>query len=217
MVSSLSAASIFCLCIAFGIIQHIRIQRRNYSLEQVKLLTSLAEDFSSCERMYLDAWPTLREYTEIPKVVDESEWNTAIHALSNCYGSARVLFRVSQLVEKGLIDKDLLYLFYFDNVTGYWSHKLEDLIRWCGTGLDLAADYDSYELARIVKAIRKLVVTLNRVHEKHGGQLDGHVTIMERFDERKKDFLADPARFVVSSDNYVDNYVSVKEWDASAQ
>ena len=195
------------IVIAFGI-----LEMRKYKLEQVKFLTSVAEDFSSRERMYLEAWPTLRKYTEVPKEMDESEWNTVIHALRNCYGSVSFIFQVSQLVEKGLIDIDLLYLFYFDKITGYWSYELEDLIGWCGTGLDLAANYDSYEVARIVKAVRELVITLHRVHEKHGCALDGYTAIMERFDARVKDFLAEPARFDGCSESYVDNYVAVREW-----
>ena len=189
-------------------------EKRKYRLEQVKFLNSLAEDLSSRERMYLEAWPILRKYTEVPKEMDESEWNTVIHALRNCYDSVTFLFQVSQLVKKGLIDIDLLYLFYFDKITGYWSYKLGDLILWCGTGLDLAANYDSYEMARIVKAVRELVTGLNIIHERHGGNLEGEgfVVEMERFEERVSGFLADPTRFEVTSDNYEGNYVAVREW-----
>jgi len=187
-------------------------EKRKYRLEQVRFLTSLAEDFCSRECMYLEAWPILRKYKEVPKEMGESEWKTVIHALRGCYGSVSFIFQVSQLVEKGLIDIDLLYLFYFDKVTGYCPCKLRDLITWCGTGLDLAADYDPHELARIIKAVRGLVMKLYRINKKPGGCTEGAILLMEDFDAKARDFLADPPRFEVGSDNYAGNYVNVREW-----
>jgi len=55
--------------------------------------------------------------------------------------------KIAWLVEARVIDRKLLYIFYYDEVTGYLREKLGFLIQWCGTGLDLAADYDSYERA----------------------------------------------------------------------
>jgi len=77
----------------------------------------------------------------------------------------------------------------------------------------LAADYDSYELVRIVAAIRELVTKLNAVHVRYGADLEaeGYTAVLERFEERVKDFLTDPSKFDISSDNHVGNYVTVKE------
>jgi len=187
------------------------IHRRRHSLEQANFLMSLAETLSSHERMCLDAWRILREYPETPKKMDESEWNTVIHALEDCYESATFLFKISQLVNKKLVDMDLLYLFYFDRIIKLCGFKLSTLIRWCGTGLDLAVNYDPYTLVPIVKGVRELIIALHHVHKQHGGQLEWDIIIPKRSDERMKDFLADPARFDLVSDNYVDNFVSVQE------
>ena len=87
------------------------------------------------------------------------------------------------------------------------------LVQWCGTGLDLAADYDSYELARIATALLELLKKLNAIHEEHGADLcrKGHKMVITCLEDKTKDFLLDPDRFSVVSDNYIDNYVEVTE------
>ena len=134
-------------------------------------------------------------------------------ALRYCFESVRLLYKIALLVQERIIDTRTLYIFYFDEISGYLTNKLSILIKWCGTGLDLAANYDSYELARATAALIRLLKELNVVHEKHGADLnqEGHKAIVARFEERTKDFLADPGRFDVASDNYIDNYVAVKD------
>ena len=65
------------------------------------------------------------------------------------------------------------------------------LVQWCGTGLDLAADYDSYELARIATALLELLKKLNAIHEEHGADLcrKGHKMVITCLEDKTKDFL----------------------------
>ena len=208
------ATIILITAIAFCAYQHIWVQRRKDSLEQVRFLKSLAEEFTLYRQRFLEACPILVKYNIVPKEMDDEEYSKVVDALSNCYKTASFLFRVAQLVKKQVIDEELLYIFFYKEITAYWRRKLRFLIQWCGTGLDLGADYDSYELARVVTATRELKVRLDAIHEKHGADLEieGYAAELERFEQEAGDFLADPSRYAVSSDNYMGNYVTVKEY-----
>ena len=186
-------------------------QTRTERLEQVSFLRSLNEDFDFQNQKFLEAWPVLIEYRYIPKEMGEKEWARVTHALANCYSSVRFLFRIAQLVKAHVIDSKLLYILYYDEVTSYLTNKLRLLIQWSGTGLDLAADYDSYELARIATSLMELLKELDAIHAERGADLsmEGHKALIERFEERARDFLSDPGRFSVLSDNYIDNYVGI--------
>ncbi len=109
------------------------------------------------------------------------------HALTNSYSSVRFLFRIARLVKAHLIDSKLLYVFYYDEITGYLTRKLSFLIQWCGTGLDLAANYEPHELARIVAALIGLLKELNEIHEQNGADLseEGHEALIARFEDRR--------------------------------
>ena len=186
-------------------------QTRQKWLEQATFLRLFAEDFSFQNQKFLEAWPVLIEYRDIPKEMGEKEWSRVTHALANCYSSVRFLFRIAQLVKAHVIDSKLLYIFYYDEVISYLTDKLRFLIQWSGTGLDLAADYDSYELARIANTLIELLKELNTIHEEHGADLcgEGHKALIARFEERARDFLSNPGRFSVLSDNYIGNYVEI--------
>ncbi len=189
------------------------ILTRRGKLEQATFLRSFSEDFELHNQRFLEAWPVLIEYQNIPKVMAKQEWIRVADALTGCYGSAQFLFRIAKLVNTGVIDRKLLYTLYYDEVTGYLTRKLSFVIQWCGTGLDLAANYDSHELARIVTALLDLLKELNSIHERSGANLseEGHKAIITRFEDRTRDFLSDPGRFSIGSDNYVENYVKITE------
>lgn len=199
------------ISIVFAMSQYI-IQKGAYSLEQIKFMMSLAEDFSSYDRMYTEAWRTLREYTDIPKEMCEEKWRNVCDALNKCYKSVAFLFRISKLAKNELIDSSLLDIFYYDEIIEACTSRLHFLIKWCGTGLDLAANYETYELGRMAKAIKELVTRLDAIHEKSGGEPDKFIT--RQFERIERDFLSDLSRFDVASDNYVDNYISIKEDDS---
>ena len=187
------------------------ILTRHGKLGQSTFLRSFSEDFELHNQKFLEAWPVLMEHQDTPKVMVENEWNRVANALSSCYGSAQFLFRIAKLVNTGVIDRKLLYTLYYDEVTGYLTRKLSFLIQWCGTGLDLAANYDSHELARIVTALLDLLKELNSIHERSGANLseEWHEALITRFEDRTRSLLTDPGRFSVGSDNYIGNYIEI--------
>lgn len=183
---------------------------RENRLEQAIFLRSLAEEFDRLERAYLRTRGVLIDYQNVPKEMPEEEADIVIDALRDCFQSVKFLFKIAQLIKAGVIDSELLYIFYYDEVWGYLTEKLKFLMRWVGTGLDLAADYDAHELARMIVALQELSRELRAIHEKHGGDLEGYKALMMYHQERMKDFLADPSQFSVGSPNYIDNWVEIK-------
>jgi hypothetical protein len=124
-------------------------QTKDNRLEQVTFLHALAQDFEHFDQTYIEARKTMSEYEKIPKKMTEEAWLRVIGALSEYYKSVRFLYRIALLAEARIIDMDLLYIFYYADIVENTTLKLNRLIKWCGTGLDLAANYTSYELARI--------------------------------------------------------------------
>jgi len=184
---------------------------RENRLEQATFLMSLAKEFDRLERAYLRTRGVLVDYQNVPKEMPEEEADIVIDTLRDCCQSVKFLFKIAQLIKAGVIDSELLYIFYYDKVWGYLTEKLKFLTRWVGTGLDLAADYDAHELARMIVALQKLSKELGAIHEKHGGNLEGYRALMMYHQERAKDFLADPSRFSIGSPNYIDNWVEIKK------
>ncbi len=186
-------------------------------LSQAWFARTLAEDINRFNLMYLEARPVLVDCHEVPKEMNEEGWNRVVYALRGCYQSVKFLFAIAMLAEAKILSNDVLCILYYDEITGYLTEKLNLLIRWCGTGLDLAADYDSYKLARIANSLVNLVQKLDAINQKHGVDLEaeGNRAYITRFKELTKEFFSDPGRFSVLSENYVDNYVSVKEWGRS--
>jgi hypothetical protein len=181
-------------------------------LEQVTFLHALAKDFDHFHHMYLKAFPILVKYNKIPrKMESEEEWGRVADALSEYYQGVRLLYRIALLAESGVIDEELLCICYYDEITGNLTLKLNTLMRWCGTGLDLAANYNSYELARTVTSLINLLEKLDTIHQKHGADLsvEGCSAIIERFKEETKEFLTSPEKFSVDSPDNLDRYVTV--------
>jgi sulfatase maturation enzyme AslB (radical SAM superfamily) len=199
-------------CIVFAVCYYIVVRRKESALGQVRFLKSLSGEFSQNHERFRESWGVLSQYKDVPEEMDSGEWQKVVAALTNCYRSARFLAIIARLVRENLISPELLYLFYYDEIIDNWTSKLQFLIQWCGTGLDLAANYDSYELTRMASAIRELVVTLNHIHQKRGRQPDGDAIILAHFDNTAKDLFANPAKYDVSSNNYGGNYVSVRGW-----
>jgi len=196
------------ISIVFAMVQYIT-QKGAYSLEQIKFMMSLAEDFSLYDRMYNEAWRTLRKYGDIPKEMGEQEWSNTASELEKCYQSVKFLFRIAKLAKSGLIESSLLCIFYHDEIVDHYTGTLQFLIKWCGTGVDLAANYNSYELGRMIKEVNELVIMLNAIHEKYGGEPDKFIIAgLERIE---RDFLSDLTRFDVASDNYIDNYITIEK------
>jgi hypothetical protein len=183
------------------------------SVQQATYLHSLAGDFKSFNQKFLEAWPVLIQYRDAPKVMRAEEWSRVADALTKCYQSVKFLYKISRLVKTHVVDSELLYILYYDEISGYLTRKLSFLIQWCGTGLDLAANYDSYEAARITTALITFLKECDAIHAEHGASLEkeGNKALIEHFEERTRDFLVDPGRFSVGSDDYVDNYIEIME------
>jgi len=116
------------------------------------------------------------------------------------------------LVELGIIDLDLLYIFYYAEIVENLTIKLSVLIKWCGTGLDFAADYTCFDLARTGVVLVKLMEKLNTVHQAHGADLvnEGISVFIENFKEKTKSFFSDPGEYCAGSPNSLDRIVGIK-------
>lgn len=211
-------AAISALLTSFGIIflvYQFILQKRGYSLEQIKFLMELSKDFIMHEQKYLAAWKVLRNYSKCPKEILHKEWEEVCDALRNCYESVLFLYQIAQLVNNRMIDSKILYLFYYEKITGYSDAKLSFLIQWCGTGIDLAANYDSYELGRIIIPIKNLIILMESYHKKH---INKHVAkqynfVIDKFKEMENQFIPNLSKYDVSSKDYIDNYISIIDND----
>ena len=152
-------------------------QTKDNRLEQVTFLHALAQDFEHFDQTYLEARKTMSEYEKIPKKMTTEEWLRVIGALSEYYKSIKFLYKIALLIELGIIDTDLLYLFYYDEIIENLTFKLNGLIEWCGTGLDSGANYNPLDLARITGVLVNLFEKLNTVYQEHGAD----ISFNERF------------------------------------
>jgi hypothetical protein len=180
-------------------------------INEASFVRILMEDIDRFNSLYLQARPVLLDFREAPKEMTEREWNKVASALNRCYQSVKCLFRIAKLAEAGILGTDMLCIMCYDEITGYLTEKLSHLTKWCGTGLDLAADYDAYELACIIRSLLRLVKEMDAINKKHGLEFKakGNQVIILRFEESAREFLKDPGRFSLLSEDHVDNYVKV--------
>jgi hypothetical protein len=176
-------------------------------LEQVTFLHPLAQDFKHFDQTYAKARKILCEYENTPTDMWSEEWLMVVGALEEYYKSVKFLYKIAQLTELGIIDMDLLYIFYHDEIAENLTFKLRRLIEWCGTGLDLAADYNSVELARIAGALVNLYEKLNNIHQEQGNDILLDADMLNDFMEYAKDFLANPREFQMNSPRVSDRFV----------
>jgi hypothetical protein len=143
----------------------------------------------------------------------EEEWYKVVDALSRHYQSVRFLYKITMLTESGIISSEVLYILYYEEIAENLTLKLSTLLKWCGTGLDLPANYNSYRVARMGIKLINLLERLNMVHQKFGAVLavEGDSAFIENFKDRTKNFFSDPSEFDMASPNYVDRYVSIRE------
>jgi hypothetical protein len=176
-------------------------------LEQVTFLHALAQDFEHFNQTYTEARKILCEHTSIPTHMWSEEWLRVVGALEEYYKSVNFLYKIAQLTELGIIDMDLLYIFYHDEIAENLTFKLRRLIEWCGTGLDLAADYNPFKLARIAGALVNLYEKLNNIHQEQGNDILLDADMLNDFMEYAKDFLANPREFQMNSPRVSDRFV----------
>jgi hypothetical protein len=180
-------------------------------LQQVTFLHALAQDFEHFDQTYHEAVKILCKHEKTPTAMWEEEWLRVIGALEEYYKSVKFLYKIAQLTELGIIDMDLLYIFYHDEITENLTFKLKRLIQWCGTGLDLASDYNPFELARIIDSLVNLYEKLNNIHQERGNDILLDADMLKFFKEQVKDFLANLGEFHADSPHFFDKYVDVMD------
>lgn len=136
------------------------------TVEQATFLRSFAAHFDELNQACLETRGVLVDYQNVPKEMPEEEADIVIDALRDCCRSVKFLYKIAQLVKARVIDTELLYILYYDEVWGYLTEKLKFLMRWVGTGLDLGANYNAHELARMVTSLTELLEELYAIHER---------------------------------------------------
>jgi CheY-like chemotaxis protein len=184
-------------------------QTKDNRLEQVVFLHTLAKDFDRFYEMYLKAWQTLRKYEKIPVEMTEEEWSRVVGALSDYYKSVRFFYKIALLTESGIIDVDLLYIFYHQEIIDHLTWMISSLIKWCSTGLELAANYGPDDLAYIAGTSIKLLEKLTAVHKEKGFDISFDEGVIESFKERNRDFFANPEKF--DAQESLDKYVTIED------
>jgi len=191
------------------VIHQLFIQRNSLSLEQITFLINLSEEFTERDNKFYKAWNVLRVYTHTPKEMSRDDRNNAVWALEKCYDSTLFLVQISHLIENKIIDGYLVYLFYYNKVVNNSTTPFNFLIKWAGTGLDLAANYDCHEIARMIPIVKSLMIKMKGFHEKHDGH--GYPHIIEEFDKMEQDFLLNVSKYDLLSDNYINNYIGSRD------
>ena len=83
------------------------------------------------------------------------------------------------------------------------------LVKWCGIGLDLAADYNAYGMRRISTTLLNLLKKLTPVDNKYGDiSAEYHTHSMQSY-QRIHDLINHPEKFDPSSPEYMDRIVAV--------
>ena len=183
-------------------------QKKTYSLDQVNYMLSLANNFLEEKRKSIEAWQVLKEYNKCPQKMNTSEWYNVFNALEINYKAILFIYKLARLVSEGIIDSKLLYLFYYDDITEIIRYCINDLIKWCGTGLDLASNYDAKEIARLIKTIKLLIECLNKHHKSHGGEV--YEFLMKDINDIEDNFVKNVEKYICGSDSYIDNYLTTE-------
>ena len=188
-----------------------RIKQQATTLEQLTFLKSLSSDIELNMYRFQNARKFLYEYEETPKEMEEEEWHYCVGELRDCYASVRFIHRLALMVQAGILTTEALYIWAYEEITDDLLEKLEVLVRWAGTGLDLAAYYDSFYLARIYSSLINLLEQLNAIHTSGGADLEieGYDLVYDNFKDRTNEFISDPSRYSIGSDNYIERYVYI--------
>lgn len=186
-------------------------------LEQIKFLRSLKDDFNSYLKSYHDARLKLPNREKVPSEISMAQYRVIVDGLNDIYQAARFLYQISYWVRSGAIRPELLHNMYFDEIQDFIPRMFSLLIDYCGTGLDLGANYDSCEIARVAKAVTNLNKRLLLIHQRHGADLEieGNGLLIELFEEREQDFFANPAWYNLCSQEHVERFIDIKLDDSS--
>lgn len=163
------------------------LQKKEFDQNQIEFLMGLDPKFQEAKQQYNFAWNVLRDYPIIPGKMERDEWRHVVSALNSCYQSAHFTYKLARLVDNNIIDAKSLYTLYFIEVVDDANYKIEYLWEWCGTGLGLAANYDTTELLRMCQQTRKLCKKLFELDKEHDGH--SYDFMIEFFDKLEEDIL----------------------------
>ena len=120
------------------------------------------------------AWKGLTEWREHrddePHGEDVRYHVIKIESLKLFLKCAKLLHLIWTLLERGLIDKQHLYFFYYDEITEHPTGALTKLWDFCNLRDELEANYTQNDLIRLATSTRKLLILMNQLHEEHGGE-----------------------------------------------
>lgn len=185
---------------------------RGATLAQITFLKSIGKEIELNAHLFDSGRKLLYDYEEIPKEMEEDEWCYVVEEIRKCYESIRFLNKIALLVKADIVTTESLYIWCYKEITEDLLDKLELLVHWVGTGLDLAANYDSYELARIYSNLTSLFEQLNNIHASNGADLEaeGLQLQYDKFKSKTNAFMSNPERYSVISDDSVRCYVDIK-------
>jgi|GEM_PF-4225123 len=187
-------------------------QLKDYRLEQATFLHTLTTEFQNIAQMVIDALPVLTRYTTIPKSMSEKDWDRTVSALSDYYQIIRYYYNIALLTESGVIDIELLYIFYHDEMSTFVIIEvISYLIYWCGTDLDTAAHYHPDDLLVISGTLVKLLEKLTSVHKEKGFDVSSDEETISGFKEKMKNAKSNRKEFDNSSKYYLDKTVAIRK------
>jgi len=188
----------------------------HHPILQCDFIASLRLELESHDQSCREVRHVLERYTVVPTTMADLEWGEVGEAITVYYSAARLLYRVSQLLAIGVIDIELLIIWGGDTTQDRWYDRLHELTRWCGTGLDLASNYDCYKLAHMITEIRSLMVQMNTTESSmFSGLEDDNKILIESFDSQVEQFMTHLAEHDISSEQYLDRYILDSEYRKS--
>jgi hypothetical protein len=132
------------------------------------------------------------------------EWSDVVEALQRCYASARFFYQLARLVSARILEAELVYTLHVDSLRDHPDARLTFLKDWCGTGLDLAANYDAGTVLKVARAIRELLQTMRSLSPERD-ESDLQIENIRRIED---EINAKPEAFDVST---ADRYVSTED------
>ena len=130
-------------------------------MSQLTYLHSLSPIFLRNFKQFQKTWNILRKYPFIPRSLTIEESLEIAEALKIILSNIQFIHKLARLSNKGFIAADLVYICHFNEISKCLEPQCEALINWCGTDIDLIANYDSYYLSRIVLELIKFEETLD--------------------------------------------------------
>jgi|GEM_PF-1539941 len=178
-------------------------------IEQITFLRELAADFESyAYPMDFDGPTSI--YCNVPKKMSYLSTQQVKTALAGGAEKINLVYRIALLIEKGHLDPDLVYIMLFDLINTNYCKLIEDLMRWCGTGIELMANYDAYALARKAKTIAGLLKILYSVHEKYCANEAAYRSSLDALQKKIDSFCQDIEKFDSASAKYEGNRIDIE-------